>query len=79
MLQFDWLRRLNEEYSVGNDSKKIEQNLFGILKSNEMSHDYLERLFWIDGDLHSLFVNLITEKFLDNTLFIVMGELYFSN
>lgn len=53
---------------------KTNQNLFGLFKSNEMSHDYLERLFWIDNDLKRLFKTMFTEAFLDNTLFILMGD-----
>ena len=39
-----------------------------------MSHDYLERLFWIDDDLLKLLRDLLTETFLRNTLFIIMGD-----
>ena len=48
--------------------------LFGIIKINEMSHDYLERLFWIDEDLNKLLEDLFTPSFLDNTMFIIMGN-----
>ena len=47
---------------------------FGLVKINEMSHDYLERLFWIDDDMKNLFMGLFSEKFLQNTLFIFMGD-----
>ena len=65
-LTFDWLREFQRE--LGN------RTAFGIVKSNEMSHDYLERLFWIDEDLRKLLGDLFTERFLDRTLFIVMGD-----
>jgi membrane-anchored protein YejM (alkaline phosphatase superfamily) len=47
---------------------------FGMIKLNEMSHDYLERLFWIDHDLRSFFENLIDEHLLDNTILIFCGD-----
>ncbi len=45
-----------------------------MVKVNEMSHDYLERLFWIDDDLVSLLTSLFKPKFLNNTFFIIMGD-----
>ena len=56
------------------DLSKTDQNLFGFFKSNEMSHDYLERLFWIDEDLRLLLQGLFTEAFLESTLFVLMGD-----
>lgn len=47
---------------------------FGIMKMNEMSHDYLERLFWIDNDLHIFFQDLIARNLLDNTIVIFCGD-----
>lgn len=73
-LGFKWLADFLKEYSTSTSETKIDQNLFGIFKSNEMSHDYLERLFWIDNDLKSLLEEILTDSFLDNTLFILMGD-----
>ena len=73
-LGFRWLADFLKEYSPSASAAKTTQNLFGIFKSNEMSHDYLERLFWIDDDLKSLLQEIFTESFLDNTLFILMGD-----
>jgi len=39
-----------------------------------MSHDYLERLFWIENDLKALLQDLFTESFLNNTLLFIMGD-----
>ena len=47
---------------------------FGIMKMNEMSHDYLERLFWIDYDLKNFFENLFQEQLLNNTIVIFSGD-----
>jgi len=69
-VSFDWLREFEEFYSTKN-SNQIPR--FGLVKVNEMSHDYLERLFWIDQDLENLLKSLFTEQFLNNTLFILMG------
>jgi len=69
LLLFDWLREFQQIYG-----QKDSQNSFGIVKSNEMSHDYLERLAWIDEDLTTLLKDLFTETFLDNTLLILMGD-----
>jgi hypothetical protein len=70
-VSFDWLRDFEQFYSTIND-EQIPR--FGIVKVNEMSHDYLERLFWIDQDLEKLLMDLFTEKFLNNTVFILMGN-----
>ncbi len=67
-LLFDWLRTFQNVY--GNSS----QGTFGIIKSNEMSHDYLERLFWVDNDLREVLKDLLTETFLNKTLLFVMGD-----
>jgi hypothetical protein len=74
-LSFDWLRSFEKFYS-DLETKESVDNIarFGIMKLNEMSHDYLERLFWIDNDLKSLLSDLFTQKFLNNTLFILMGD-----
>ena len=72
-ISFDWLRKFQELYG-GNGQNSGGRNTFGILKSNEMSHDYLERLFWIDNDLNDLLKDLFTESFLNNTLLILMGD-----
>jgi hypothetical protein len=47
---------------------------FGIMKMNEMSHDYLERLFWIDHDLRNFFENLFQKHLLNNTIVIFSGD-----
>ncbi len=39
-----------------------------------MSHDYLERLYWIDDDLLQFFKDYLTPSFLENTLVITMGN-----
>jgi hypothetical protein len=80
LLTFEWLSSLHKFYSLDNKifSKQSEiPSLFGIIKMNEMSHDYLERLFWIDKDLNNLLLKLFTDTFLDNTLFIIMGKYFY--
>ncbi len=47
---------------------------FGVMKLNEMSHDYLERLFWIDNDLKNFFEDLVNQHLLDNTILIFCGD-----
>ena len=47
---------------------------FGVMKLNEMSHDYLERLFWIDGDLKQFFEDLVERELLENTILIFCGD-----
>lgn len=71
-LSFDWILEFEKFYS----DSKFRQNVprFGLIKLNEMSHDYMERIAWIDDDLKQLLVNLFTEKFLDNTFFVLMGD-----
>lgn len=74
-VSIDWLKSLekfNSDFEKDNNIANLPR--FGILKINEMSHDYLERLFWIDNDILQLFKTLFTEKFLENTLFIFMGD-----
>ncbi len=66
---FDWLRTFQKIYN-----EDLSQNTFGIVKSNEMSHDHLERLYWIDNDLKALLKDLLTEAFLNNTLLVIMGD-----
>jgi len=68
-LLFDWIKTFQKIHN-GNSS----QNTFGIAMLNEMSHDYLERLFWIDNDLKALLQDLFTEAFLNNTLLFIMGD-----
>ena len=72
-LSFDWLRSFEKFHSDLESSHRTVPR-FGLVKVNEMSHDYLDRLFWIDNDLHQLLFDLFTEKFLKNTLFIIMGD-----
>ena len=79
LLTFDWLKSMQQFYSLKNKEFIGETeipNLFGLIKMNEMSHDYLERLFWIDDDLNKLLGDLFTESFLNNTLFIIMGNYF---
>ena len=71
MLSFDWLRKFHKKY---NSQTNNYQNSFGLTIINEMSHDYLERLFWVDDDLKNLLEDLFTDRFLNNTLFIIMGD-----
>lgn len=70
-ITYDWLNKFESFYQT-----KFEKNVprFGVVKLNEMSHDYLERLFWIDDDTLQLLKNLFKPKFLDNTLFMIMGD-----
>lgn len=42
-----------------------------------MSHDYLERLFWVDNDMIKLLNETLTPSFLENTLVIIMGIQFF--
>jgi hypothetical protein len=68
-LSLDWLKQfLNIHH------KKPNYPTFGIMKLNEMSHDYLERLFWIDYDLKNFFENLFQEHLLNNTILIFCGD-----
>ncbi|CAF1060233.1 unnamed protein product, partial [Brachionus calyciflorus] len=74
-LSLDWLKsfeKFNTDFEEKNQIKNIPR--FGLVKVNEMSHDYLDRLFWIDDDIKNLFMNLFTEKFLNNTMVIFMGD-----
>jgi phosphoglycerol transferase MdoB-like AlkP superfamily enzyme len=65
-----------EQFVAKFENKLNVENIprFGLFKMNEMSHDHLERLFLIDNDIKSLLVDLFTQKFLNNTLFILMGD-----
>jgi hypothetical protein len=74
-ISFDWLKSL-ENFHLALEQENNIENIprFGLVKVNEMSHDYLDRLFWIDNDVKALLSDLFTEKFLDNTLFIIMGD-----
>ncbi|CAF4227993.1 unnamed protein product, partial [Rotaria sp. Silwood2] len=68
-LSLNWLKQfLNVYHQTSN------YPTFGILKINEMSHDYLERLFWIDKDLEKFFQDLYQQNLLDNTIFILCGD-----
>ena len=71
-ISFDWLKEFEELYSKDEETKSIPR--FGIIKLNEMSHDYLDRLPWIDNDLERLLKDLFTDTYLNNTLFILMGD-----
>ena len=61
-LSLDWL-----EQFLNIHHKTLDYPTFGIMKMNEMSHDYLERLFWIDYDLKNFFENLFQNNLLNNT------------
>ncbi len=68
-LSLDWLKQfLNVHHKTPN------YPTFGVMKMNEMSHDYLERLFWIDYDLKYFFQNLVQHNLLDNTILIFCGD-----
>jgi hypothetical protein len=68
-LSLDWLERfLNIHH------KTSDYPTFGIMKMNEMSHDYLERLFWIDYDIKNFFENLFNNNLLNNTIIIFCGD-----
>jgi hypothetical protein len=69
-LSFEWLKAFENAYSFVADVPR-----FGIIKLNEMSHDIMERIFWIDQDLLQLLYDLFNiEGFTENTLFILMGD-----
>ena len=69
MLSLDWLREFLTIHH-----RSVQQPTFGILKVNEMSHDYLERLFWIDQDLKNFFEDLVDRHLLNNTFVIFAGD-----
>ena len=71
-VSFDWLKDLEQMYLSNKNASKIAR--FGVIKLNEMSHDHLDRLFWIDDDLEQLLTSLFTPKFMNDTLFILMGD-----
>jgi Protein of unknown function (DUF229) len=69
MLSLNWLERfLDVHHHTG------DHPTFGVLKMNEMSHDYLERLFWIDNDLKNFFEELVNGNLLENTIVIFCGD-----
>ncbi|CAF1193279.1 unnamed protein product [Adineta steineri] len=68
-LSLDWLKEFLNIYH-----KTPNYPTFGIMKMNEMSHDYLERLFWIDRDLKTFFQDLIEKNLLNNTILIFCGD-----
>ncbi|CAF0947831.1 unnamed protein product [Rotaria sp. Silwood1] len=68
-LSLDWLRDFIDIHH-----KTSDYPTFGIMKMNEMSHDYLERLFWIDYDLKQFFENLFQKNLLNNTIIIFCGD-----
>ena len=68
-LSLDWLQQfLNVHH------KTLDYPTFGFMKMNEMSHDYLERLFWIDYDMKMFFENLIRDNLLNNTILIFCSD-----
>ena len=69
MLSLNWLERF---FNVHHQT--LDYPTFGVMKMNEMSHDYLERLFWIDSDLKAFFENLIQKSLLNNTIVIFCGD-----
>jgi hypothetical protein len=68
-LSLNWLTQFLQVHH-----KTSNYPTFGVMKLNEMSHDYLERLFWIDQDLENFFQHLIQERLLDNTILIFCGD-----
>ena len=68
-LSLDWLKDF-----LSIHHRSLDYPTFGIMKMNEMSHDYLERLFWIDNDLHIFFQDLVARNLLDNTIVIFCGD-----
>ncbi|UJR36311.1 hypothetical protein I4U23_029039 [Adineta vaga] len=68
-LSLEWL-----EQFLNLHHKTPDYPTFGIMKMNEMSHDYLERLFWIDYDLKNFFENLFQKNLLNNTILIFCGD-----
>ncbi|CAF5005785.1 unnamed protein product, partial [Rotaria socialis] len=68
-LSLNWLKQFLEVHH-----KTPDHRTFGIMKINEMSHDYLERLFWIDKDLETFFQDLFQRNLLDNTILIFCGD-----
>jgi membrane-anchored protein YejM (alkaline phosphatase superfamily) len=68
-LSLDWL-----EQFLNIHHKTLDYPTFGIMKMNEMSHDYLERLFWVDYDFKNFFENLIQKNLLNNTILIFCGD-----
>ena len=73
-LQMDITRQFFNEY-IPKPGKRnvVNQNFWAQMFMNEMSHDYLERLFWVDDDMVEFLKELLTPAFLENTLVIVMG------
>ncbi|CAF1200960.1 unnamed protein product [Didymodactylos carnosus] len=67
-LSLDWLKQFLEVHSG------IDQPKFGILKLNEMSHDYMERLFWIDHDLKAYLEDFYDRGLLNNTILMFCGD-----
>lgn len=72
LLHFVSLNWLEQFLNVHHQT--LDYPTFGILKMNEMSHDYLERLFWIDYDLKNFFENLFEKNLLNNTILIICGD-----
>lgn len=68
-LSLDWLKEFLHIHHQTPDYPT-----FGIIKLNEMSHDYLERLFWIDHDLKIFFEDLFEKNLLNNTILIFCGD-----
>ena len=69
MLSLNWLKEFLQIHHQTPDYPT-----FGVMKLNEMSHDYLERLFWIDEDLKNFFEQLVEQHLLDNTIVILCGD-----
>ena len=69
-LSLNWL----EQFLRVHHHPTAAQPTFGVMKLNEMSHDYLERLFWIDEDLRHFFQTLVESHLLDNTILIICGD-----
>ena len=78
VLQFDMTRSFLKEYLPSKTQKSdyVNQNFFAYTMMNEMSHDILDRLFWIDDDLLKYLKDILTPSFLENTLVMIMGKIY---
>lgn len=69
-VSIDWL----DEFLRFHHSADEFSPTFGIMKINEMSHDYLERSFWIDEDLLQFFRKLFDEKILQKTFLFFASD-----
>lgn len=68
------MRSFFKEYLPDPKRGLVDQNFFSFIFMNEMSHDYLERLFWVDNDMLKFLGELLTPSFIENTLVVLMGK-----